>query len=132
MRLKMIISVALTAVAVAAIAGLAAAGAGDGEEAGTPQSHNAGDETAYLGLSLDEATKLAEGDDRPWRIARRLARMALRPDRRALHYAAAINSAYYGRTVRWKIRGRDPGRERSASSRRPRTAARASSPIRPA
>jgi len=46
---------------------------------------------------------------RPWRIARRLARMALRPRGwRALPYAAAINLAYYGRTVRWNIRGRDP------------------------
>ena len=47
---------------------------------------------------------------RPWRIARRLARMALRPGGlRILKYAAALNVAYYGRTVRWNIRGYDPG-----------------------
>jgi radical SAM superfamily enzyme YgiQ (UPF0313 family) len=46
---------------------------------------------------------------RPWRIARRLARCARHPRLwRALPYAAAINAAYYGRTVRWKIRGWDP------------------------
>ncbi len=46
---------------------------------------------------------------RPWRIARRLARMALRPGGlRILKYAAALNAAYYGRTVRWNIRGYDP------------------------
>ena len=47
---------------------------------------------------------------RPWRIARRLARMALRPGGfRMMKYAAALNAAYYGRTVRWNIRGYDPG-----------------------
>ncbi|MBD3868517.1 MAG: radical SAM protein [Acidobacteria bacterium] len=47
---------------------------------------------------------------RPWRIARRLARMALRPGgMRMMKYAAALNAAYYGRTVRWDIRGYDPG-----------------------
>ncbi len=46
---------------------------------------------------------------RPWRIARRLARMARRPRAlRTLPFAAAINAAYYGRTVRWGIRGWDP------------------------
>lgn len=72
------------------------------------------------------ARQLQEGHDwvthqfyRPWRIARRLARMALRPDRRALHYAAAINAAYYGRTLRWKIRGRDPERDSTAPASAP-------------
>lgn len=47
---------------------------------------------------------------RPWRIARRLARIALRPGGlRMLPYAAAINLAYYGRTLRWRLRGWDPG-----------------------
>jgi len=51
---------------------------------------------------------------RPWRIARRLARMAGRPHgSRVLPYAAAINLAYYGRTVRWNVRGFDPQRARS-------------------
>jgi len=46
---------------------------------------------------------------RPWRIARRLARIARRPGGwRMLPYAAAINSAYYGRTVRWRLKGWDP------------------------
>jgi radical SAM superfamily enzyme YgiQ (UPF0313 family) len=46
---------------------------------------------------------------RPWRIARRLARLLRRPRGwRALPVAAAINFAYYGRTVRWDIRGWDP------------------------
>ncbi|UCF67143.1 MAG: B12-binding domain-containing radical SAM protein [Acidobacteriota bacterium] len=46
---------------------------------------------------------------RPWRIARRLARMARRPGSwRVLPYAAAINLAYYGRTQRWNVRGWDP------------------------
>jgi radical SAM superfamily enzyme YgiQ (UPF0313 family) len=54
---------------------------------------------------------------RPWRIARRLARMARRPrGLRALPYAAAINGAYYGRTVRWGIRGHDPAEARCLRS----------------
>jgi radical SAM superfamily enzyme YgiQ (UPF0313 family) len=45
----------------------------------------------------------------PWRIARRLWRLARRPGAlRVLPYALAINLAYFGRTVRWKLRGRDP------------------------
>ena len=64
---------------------------------------------------LMTASELQTGHDwvthqfyRPWRIARRLARMARRADRRALAHAAAINGAYYGRTLRWGIRGEDP------------------------
>jgi radical SAM superfamily enzyme YgiQ (UPF0313 family) len=53
---------------------------------------------------------------RPWRIARRLSRMAARADRRALIHAATINAAYYGRTVRWGIRGWDPGAIRERGS----------------
>jgi radical SAM superfamily enzyme YgiQ (UPF0313 family) len=46
---------------------------------------------------------------RPWRIARRLARLALRPRAwRILPFAAAINLGYYGRTVRFGLRGHDP------------------------
>jgi radical SAM superfamily enzyme YgiQ (UPF0313 family) len=48
---------------------------------------------------------------RPWRIVRRLARLAMRPGGwRTLPYAAAINLGYYGRTVRWSLRGYDPAR----------------------
>jgi radical SAM superfamily enzyme YgiQ (UPF0313 family) len=54
---------------------------------------------------------------RPLRIARRLARMALRPGGiRSLHYAATINAAYYGRKVRWRIRGWDPGQSSNEST----------------
>jgi radical SAM superfamily enzyme YgiQ (UPF0313 family) len=46
---------------------------------------------------------------RPWRIARRLARVATRHGGwRYLPFAAAINGAYLGRILRWDIRGRDP------------------------
>lgn len=46
---------------------------------------------------------------RPWRIARRLARRLRWPHGLATTpYAAAINLAYYGRTVRWRIRGWNP------------------------
>jgi radical SAM superfamily enzyme YgiQ (UPF0313 family) len=46
---------------------------------------------------------------RPRRIARRLARVALRRTGwRYLPFAAAINGAYLGRVLRWKIVGRDP------------------------
>jgi radical SAM superfamily enzyme YgiQ (UPF0313 family) len=49
---------------------------------------------------------------RPWRIARRLARTALRRQGwRYLPLEAAINTAYYGRVRRWGIRGYDPARE---------------------
>lgn len=45
----------------------------------------------------------------PWRIARRLARLVARAGGwRVLPYAAAVNLAYYGRTVRWNIHGYDP------------------------
>jgi hypothetical protein len=48
---------------------------------------------------------IARRSYRPWRIARRLARLALRPRGwRALPYAAAINLACYGRTARWNSR----------------------------
>lgn len=50
---------------------------------------------------------------RPWRIARRLARRAAFPRGMAtLPYAAALNLAYYGRTVRWHIRGWNPAGDR--------------------
>jgi radical SAM superfamily enzyme YgiQ (UPF0313 family) len=49
---------------------------------------------------------------KPWRIARRLARTALRRQGwRYLPFEAAINAAYYGRVRRWGIRGFDPARE---------------------
>jgi radical SAM superfamily enzyme YgiQ (UPF0313 family) len=74
---------------------------------------------------LMSAAQLQAGHDwitrqfyRPWRIARRLARLARRPGGlRALPVAAAINLAYYGRTVRWDIRGWDPAERRSVSDR---------------
>jgi len=49
---------------------------------------------------------------KPWRIARRLARTALRRKGwRYFPFEAAINAAYYGRVRRWGIRGFDPARE---------------------
>lgn len=46
---------------------------------------------------------------RPWRILRRLWRQLRRPGAWAsLVYLAAVNAAYFGRTVGWKIRGWDP------------------------
>jgi radical SAM superfamily enzyme YgiQ (UPF0313 family) len=46
---------------------------------------------------------------RPRRIAKRLARHAARPNGiKTLPYVAAVNLAYYGRTVRWHIRGWNP------------------------
>ena len=48
---------------------------------------------------------------KPWRIARRLARTATRRRGwRYLPYETAINAAYYGRVLRWGIRGYDPAR----------------------
>lgn len=45
----------------------------------------------------------------PGRMARRLARLALRPrGLRCLSFAAAVNAAYAGRIARWGIRGWDP------------------------
>jgi hypothetical protein len=46
---------------------------------------------------------------RPWRIFRRLVRHIRRPNgiKTAL-YHAAINVAYYGSVVRWRIKGYDP------------------------
>jgi radical SAM superfamily enzyme YgiQ (UPF0313 family) len=49
---------------------------------------------------------------RPWRIARRAWRHLWRPRAWAcLPYLLALNLAFYGRTVRWHIRGWDPARE---------------------
>ena len=57
---------------------------------------------------------------RPWRIARRLARMARHPRLwRALPFAAAIDLAYYGRTWRWEIGGWDPAAASRARGARP-------------
>jgi len=45
----------------------------------------------------------------PWRIARRLYRHVKRPRcSAALPYLAAVNMAYYGRVLNWKIRGWNP------------------------
>jgi len=50
---------------------------------------------------------------RPWRIAKRLARHVKRPrGLTTLVYHAAINFAYYGRTVCWNIKGWDPAEEK--------------------
>jgi radical SAM superfamily enzyme YgiQ (UPF0313 family) len=64
---------------------------------------------------LMSAEQLQAGHDwvtrefyRPWRIARRLARTAARPHGfRYLPYEAAINGAYYGRVLRWRIGDRN-------------------------
>lgn len=66
-----------------------------------------------LGMS---AESLQAGHDwitrefyRPWRIARRAARHLARPRGvQSLPYVVGLNVAYYGRTVRWHIRGWDP------------------------
>jgi len=50
---------------------------------------------------------------RPWRIVRRLLRHLVRPrSMAALPYLAAVNAGYFGRVVRWRIRGSDPARQR--------------------
>ena len=52
---------------------------------------------------------------RPWRILRRLWRHLRRPGGWAsLPYLAAVNAAYRGRTVHWKIHGWDPAKSSSA------------------
>lgn len=49
---------------------------------------------------------------RPWRIARRLAWHSRRPRSWSTWpYVAAVNLAYYGRTVTWGIRGWNPAEE---------------------
>lgn len=49
---------------------------------------------------------------RPWRIARRLLRHIRRPGGlRSLPYHVALNLAYYGRVVRWNIKGYDPAKK---------------------
>ena len=66
------------------------------------------------------ASELQAGHDwvtrqfyRPWRIVRRLIRHLGRPRAlAALPYLAAVNAGYYGRVVRWGIRGSDPARQR--------------------
>ncbi len=69
---------------------------------------------------------------RPWRICRRVWRHLFRPRAWAcLPYLAAVNVAFYGRTVRWHLRGWNPAAEnrmsepmrRSTSLARPRLAA---------
>jgi radical SAM superfamily enzyme YgiQ (UPF0313 family) len=46
---------------------------------------------------------------KPWRIAKRLLRHALRPRGfAALPYLSAVNLAYYGRVLNWNIRGYNP------------------------
>jgi radical SAM superfamily enzyme YgiQ (UPF0313 family) len=52
---------------------------------------------------------------RPWRIARRILRHLRRPRFwAALPFLTAVNLAYYGRVVRWHIRGWDPSQEQVA------------------
>ena len=51
----------------------------------------------------------------PWRILRRLWRHLRRPGAwTSLPYLAAVNAAYYGRTLRWRIRGWNPAGKASA------------------
>jgi radical SAM superfamily enzyme YgiQ (UPF0313 family) len=51
---------------------------------------------------------------RPRRIARRLLRHIRRPGGlRTLPYHVGLNAAYYGRVVRWKIKGYDPARKKT-------------------
>jgi radical SAM superfamily enzyme YgiQ (UPF0313 family) len=49
---------------------------------------------------------------RPWRIARRVWRQLWRPRPfAALPFMAVVNAAFYGRVVRWHLRGWNPARE---------------------
>lgn len=46
---------------------------------------------------------------RPWRIARRLLRLLSRRSTwRIVTFSAVLNLAYYGRVIRWRIRGANP------------------------
>ena len=55
---------------------------------------------------------------RPWRIVRRFWRHLRRPGAWAsLVYLLALNAAYFGRTVRWRIRGWDPASDASTDGR---------------
>ena len=50
---------------------------------------------------------------RPWRIARRVLRHVRRPGGwKTVPYHFALNVAYYGRVVRWNIRGHNPAEKR--------------------
>ena len=58
---------------------------------------------------------------RPWRIVRRVWRHVWRPRAWAcLPYLTAVNVAFYGRTVRWHIRGWNPAAEAGRPARAPR------------
>lgn len=60
---------------------------------------------------------------RPWRIARRLGRCALRPrPALALAWTAAINGAYWARVQAWGIRGENPAKAAGAARERFSTA----------
>lgn len=55
---------------------------------------------------------------RPWRIARRAARQAVRArGLTGLRYTLALNLAYYGRVHRWHIRGYNPADQLNQTSR---------------
>ncbi|MBN2330107.1 MAG: B12-binding domain-containing radical SAM protein [Candidatus Omnitrophica bacterium] len=58
---------------------------------------------------------------RPWRIARRMARHAVRSKgTKSFPFAAAINGAYYGRVRRWHIEGWDPASQTPSKAANPR------------
>lgn len=58
---------------------------------------------------------------RPWRIARRLARLLRRPHGLAtLPFVAAVNGAYLGRVLRWRIRGSNPAKAKHPRRSRPK------------
>jgi radical SAM superfamily enzyme YgiQ (UPF0313 family) len=60
---------------------------------------------------------------RPDRIARRLARHAMRPrGLETVRYVAALNAGYYGRVTQWHLRGWNPARSSASPVRRPRLA----------
>ena len=69
------------------------------------------------------ATDLQSGHDwvthefyKPWRIAKRLLRHAMRPRGfAALPYLSAVNLAYYGRVINWNIRGYNPAENTAPS-----------------
>ena len=52
---------------------------------------------------------------RPWRIIRRLVRHLFRPHGfKTLPYVGTLNFAYYGRTVKWNIKGWNPEKSKKA------------------
>jgi radical SAM superfamily enzyme YgiQ (UPF0313 family) len=83
------------------------------------------------------ATELQDGHDwvtarfyQPWRMVRRVVRHLGRPRWwAALPFLVTINLAYYGRVVRWHLRGRDPAARPAFAWRWPRPAPAFAGPV---